>query len=160
MTTIEFSPIGFISTPFEDRAGMPIQPRGARGVHGKAVLYPAYTECLADLNGFSHIYLIYVFHKSSGYEARPIPFLDTQPRGVFSTRAPQRPNAVGLSVVRLLSVSDNVIEVSDVDMLNQTPLLDIKPYIPDFDEAEGLVKTGWLKNARKSEAKRSDNRFI
>lgn len=154
-----FEPIGVIHTPFRTREGMPIQPGGAQGIQGHIVLKEAFAAGLKDLQGFSHIILIYYFHQSSGYDLLTTPFLDQQPRGVFATRAPKRPNAIGLSVVRLLKVANHIVYVENVDMLDETPLLDIKPYVPDFD-VHRAEKTGWIRQkSTKLKDTKSDNRF-
>jgi tRNA-Thr(GGU) m(6)t(6)A37 methyltransferase TsaA len=155
----DFTPIGTIHTPHTDKAGMPIQPAGARGTPGTVEIRPELAAGLKDLDGFSHIILLYRFHQAEGYKLEVVPFLDDKPRGVFATRAPRRPNPIGLSVVRLVKVEGNVLHIENVDMLDGTPLLDIKPYVPDFDAAE-QVRTGWLETAgpRASE-KESDGRF-
>jgi tRNA-Thr(GGU) m(6)t(6)A37 methyltransferase TsaA len=159
---VDFQPIGTIRTPFTEPEGMPIQPAGARGVKGSVELLAEYAEGLRDLDGFSHIILLYWFHVSRGFELEVVPFLDTEPRGVFATRAPRRPNPIGLSVVRLDRIEGRVVHVVGVDMLDGTPLLDIKPYVPAFDAPEEPVevRTGWLEEAgRTSQEKRSDDRF-
>ena len=156
---IELQPIGTIHSPFKSKAGMPIQPSGARGIRGSVRVNEELTEGLSDLDGFSHIYLIYWFHQSKGYDLRPTPFLDKSPRGVFATRAPKRPNAIGLSVVRLLRVEKNILYIENVDILDGTPLLDIKPYFPGFDRHE-TDKNGWLeKQSQPLDAVKSDRRF-
>lgn len=156
---IQLSPIGTIRSPFNKPDGMPIQPIGARDIHGQVILDRAYVEGLSDLEGFSHIILVYYFHRSRGYALKVKPFMDDKERGLFSTRAPRRPNPIGLSVVRLLAIEDNVLEILGVDVLDGTPLLDIKPYVPKFDSVKTL-STGWLeKNAEKSKTIRSDKRF-
>ena len=104
---IEYQPIGLVHSPFEDIEGIPIQPSRARGVRGTVEVFQAFVDGLSDLNGFSHIILLYHLHKSTSYRLKVIPFLDTQPRGLFATRAPKRPNSIGLSVVRLLEVCEN-----------------------------------------------------
>jgi tRNA-Thr(GGU) m(6)t(6)A37 methyltransferase TsaA len=106
-------------------------------------VYDDYVEGLADLDGFSHIILLYHFHESSGYRLRVKPFLDNQKRGLFATRAPWRPNPIGLSVVRLVQVEGSKLTVEDVDILDNTPLLDIKPYVPEFDQRT-KTRLGWL----------------
>jgi tRNA (adenine37-N6)-methyltransferase len=157
--SIEYEPIGIIHTPFTDLEGMPIQPAGASGVEGTVEILPDYAEGLADLDGFSHVVLLYHFHRSTGFKLRVTPFLDDQPRGLFSTRAPKRPNPIGLSVVKLIRVEGPVVHVENVDVLDGTPLLDIKPYVPVFDEPQS-VRTGWLGDARRRVAeKRADDRF-
>jgi tRNA-Thr(GGU) m(6)t(6)A37 methyltransferase TsaA len=153
------TPIGRIASPHRELAGMPIQPAGARDVSGRLELEPEYAPGLADLDGFSHLILVYVFHQSRGHELQVTPFMDTEPRGLFATRAPRRPNPVGLSVVRLERISANVVHVLDVDVLDGTPLLDIKPYVPDFDAVAG-ARTGWLQKAsHRAGTMKSDGRF-
>ncbi len=154
-----FEHIGTIFTPFKSKEGMPIQPGGAKGEQGKIVLNEKLAEGLTDLDGFSHIILIYHFHESMGFELLTTPFLDDRKRGVFATRAPKRPNAIGISVVRLLRIEKNVLHVENVDMLNETPLLDIKPYIADFD-IHKTEKEGWIerKTGKLTQVK-SDKRF-
>jgi tRNA-Thr(GGU) m(6)t(6)A37 methyltransferase TsaA len=157
--SIKFQPIGVIHTPFTERAGMPIQPSGGCGVQGTVEVYPEFREGLSDLDGFSHIILLYCFHRIEGFKLRVVPFLDTRTRGVFSTRAPTRPNPIGLSVVRLLGVEDVILRIENVDILDGTPLLDIKPYVPEFD-AQTEIRTGWLEEAGKDVSKkRSNHRF-
>jgi tRNA-Thr(GGU) m(6)t(6)A37 methyltransferase TsaA len=159
MKNISYSSIGIIRTPFKDPAGMPIQPSGARGIGGTVEVDSAYCEGLKDLEGFSHICLLYHFHASRGYALKVMPFMDDTIRGVFATRAPRRPNPIGLSIVRLVRVEGCTLFVEDVDILDGTPLLDIKPYVPEFDAPEA-THTGWL--SRKSygaKKARSDNRF-
>lgn len=156
---IEFRPIGVIQSPFKEPAGMPIQPRGAAGVKGRVDIFEAYRAGLKDLDGFSHIILLYHFHRSQGFSLQVVPFLDSEPRGLFATRAPRRPNPIGLSVVRLDRIEAGVIHVRNVDILDGTPLLDIKPYVPEFD-AQVKVRTGWLETVGTAVSDRkSDNRF-
>lgn len=153
-------PIGVIRTPFADLEGMPVQPAGARGVAGTVELYDEYAAGLLDIDGFSHAILLYAFHRSTGYEAIVTPFLDSDPHGVFATRAPRRPNPIGLSVVRITGVEGPVLRVENIDVLDGTPLLDIKPYVPSF-VADDPIRIGWLQPAREAVAgKRSDDRFI
>jgi tRNA (adenine37-N6)-methyltransferase len=154
-----FIPVGIIHSPFTDIEGMPIQPRGARGISGTVDIYSEYAQGLMDLEGFSHLFLIYVFHRCPSYQLTVIPFLDISPRGVFATRAPRRPNAIGLSIVRLKEVNGTTLSIEDVDILDGTPLLDIKPYVPAFD-AYPDASSGWLENgANGAESFRSDERF-
>jgi len=127
------SSIGTIETPFNDLKGMPIQPSGAAEVQGTIVLEKEYEQGLSDLEGFSHIILLYFFHQSKGYNLMVKPFLDDQKRGLFSTRAPKRPNPIGLSIVRLIKREGNRLSIEGIDVLNGTPLIDIKPYVPGFD---------------------------
>ncbi|MGM0416031.1 MAG: tRNA (N6-threonylcarbamoyladenosine(37)-N6)-methyltransferase TrmO [Thermodesulfobacteriota bacterium] len=153
--------IGSIQSPFNAIEDMPIQPSGAAGVRGRIEILPEYIEGLADLDGFSHIIVLYHFSRVSRTELTVTPFLDPAPRGVFATRAPTRPNHIGLSVVKLLNVNDGSLEIEHVDILNGTPVLDIKPYVPAFDHPEGPVRVGWLEQKEKSsvEQHRSDMRF-
>jgi tRNA (adenine37-N6)-methyltransferase len=136
-----FSPIGVIHTPFQEKEQAPLHPARSQAV-GTVEIFPEYVQGLQDVDGLSHLILVYVFHRSQGYPLLVTPFLDDQLRGLFATRYPARPNPIGLSVVRLLAVNENVLEIAGVDMLDGTPLLDIKPYIPEFD-APGEVRLGW-----------------
>lgn len=157
--TVCFTPIGTIHTPWTDIAGMPIQPGGAQGVKGTVEIRPEFAEGLRDLEGFSRIILIYAFHRCSSYDLVTKPFLDTVPRGVFATRSPKRPNAIGFSCVRLAGKDTNILNIEDVDMLDGTPLLDIKPYVPAFDAYPDSA-CGWLeKVADNARSVRSDGRF-
>jgi tRNA-Thr(GGU) m(6)t(6)A37 methyltransferase TsaA len=156
---IHIKPIGTIHSQFTDPVGMPVQPTAAEGVKGKIVLDLAYKDGLRDLEGFSHLILIYHFHRSREGDLLVKPFLDDKEHGVFATRAPRRPNSLGLSVVKLIRVEENVLEVENLDILDGTPLLDIKPYIPDFDPNEG-IKLGWLEEFRDQITnKKADDRF-
>ena len=144
MKKIEYSPIGIIRTPFRDPEGTPIQASGARGVKGKVEIFPEYLEGLQDLEDFSHIILIYHFHLAKASQLLAKPFLDDEEHGIFAIRGPARPNPIGISTVRLDKIKDNVLSITDVDIVDQTPLLDIKPYVPEFDQRE-VSKVGWLK---------------
>ena len=156
---IEYQPIGVIHTPFSEPNGMPIQPAGAVGVKGTVEVLEAYLPGLKDLQGFSHIILVYHFHRSQSFNLEVVPFMDSEPRGLFATRAPKRPNPIGLSVVQLDKIEDGLLYIQNVDILDGTPLLDIKPYVPEFDAQEN-VRTGWLEKARKTVSNRkSDDRF-
>jgi tRNA (adenine37-N6)-methyltransferase len=156
---MELKPIGIIRSPFKELTGMPIQPAGAAGVKGTVEVFEEYRAGLKDLDGFSHIILLYRFHRSRGFDLHVVPFMDSEPRGLFATRAPKRPNAIGLSVVRLDKIEDGVLQIRNVDILDGTPLLDIKPYVPEFD-APVKVRTGWLETAGKTVSNRkSDDRF-
>ncbi|MDI9570906.1 MAG: tRNA (N6-threonylcarbamoyladenosine(37)-N6)-methyltransferase TrmO [Pseudomonadota bacterium] len=154
-----YRPIGIIHSPFNERRGMPIQPAGARGVKGRVEIDAPYRPGLKDLESFSHIILLYHFHLARDYRLEVVPFLDTVPRGLFATRAPQRPNPLGLSIVRLTGVADGILYIEDVDIVTGTPLLDVKPYVPAFDivtEATG----GWTQGKeQEARAMRSDGRF-
>jgi len=159
MKIIEYRPIGIIQSPFKNVEGMPIQPSAAKGIKGKLDIDPKYIEGLKDLEGFSHIILIYHLHLSEGYSLSVTPFLDTEIRGVFATRAPRRPNPIGISVVHLEKIENNIVHISNVDIVDGTPLLDIKPFIPEFQTNED-IQIGWLANKINLVSnKKSDNRF-
>ena len=162
MKKVEFNPIGVIHSPYNDLEGMPIQPVGARDVKGIIEIKSEYKAGLKDLDGFSHIILIYHLHLTSGHSLEVKPFLDTKKRGIFATRSPKRPNQIGLSVVRLEKVEGSKLFISDVDIVDGTPLLDIKPYIPHFDKHEDdEVHIGWFEDKHHEAAdKKSDRRFI
>ena len=156
---IEYTPIGIIRSPFKETDGMPIQPAAAVGVQGTAEVFEEYHSGLKDLDGFSHIILLYYFHRSHGFNLAVVPFLDAEPRGLFATRAPKRPNAIGLSVVQLDKIEGGIVHIQNVDILDGTPLLDIKPYVPEFDSAVG-VRTGWVQKVIPTLSRRkSDDRF-
>lgn len=153
-------PIGVVRSPFTETAGMPIQPGGARGVRGVVEVLPEFCDGLADLEDFSRVILIYLFHCSEGCSLRVVPFLDDRERGVFATRAPRRPNPIGLSVVRLVAVEGCRFVIEDVDVLDGTPLLDIKPYVPSIDAYPG-EREGWFgESARDVREARADRRFV
>lgn len=159
METITYNPIGLIRSPFKTLDNMPIQPTGAQNVLGEIHIFDDFVEGLQDLDRFSHIHLLYHFHMNSGYNLLVKPFMDTVLRGLFSTRAPKRPNMIGLSVVKIESIKGNTIHIRGVDVLDQTPLLDIKPFVTKFDAAPA-DRFGWLdQNAQKAESFRSDKRF-
>ena len=145
MNEINFIPIGTISSPFKEPRGVPIQPSGAIGIKGRVEIYPEYAEGLKDIDGFSHIILIYYFHLAKKSSLSVTPFMDKHQHGVFATRASARPNPIGFSVLELEKVDGNLLFVKDIDILDGTPLLDIKPCVPQFDFRD-VTKTGWLKD--------------
>ncbi|MCD6430001.1 MAG: tRNA (N6-threonylcarbamoyladenosine(37)-N6)-methyltransferase TrmO [Deltaproteobacteria bacterium] len=152
-------PIGVICSPFKELDKMPIQPKSAVGELGKVVIDDEYAAGLQDLEGFSHIYLIYKFHQCRKTKLKVIPFMDVVERGVFATRAPVRPNHIGLSIVKLQEVRGNTLVIEGVDVLDGTPLLDVKPYVAKFDQV-GLSRDGWVKAGEEEIVeKRSDSRF-
>jgi tRNA (adenine37-N6)-methyltransferase len=161
MKSVKYRPIGVIHSPFKDLEGMPIQPIGAKDIKGQIQLNEAYAEGLEDLEGFSHIILLYHLHLSIGHLLKVKPFLDNVERGIFSTRAPKRPNPIGISVVRLDKIEGTTIHISNVDIIDGTPLLDIKPYVPHFDKDEDEeIRIGWFEDKhQEASKKRSDNRF-
>ena len=144
MTEFIMRPIGVIHSPFVDKGQTPIQPSRSQAV-GHVEVYPEYAEGLQDIEGFSHIILLYVFHRSDGCVLHVKPFLDDQLHGLFATRYPYRPNPIGLSVVQLRARRQHSLEIVGVDVLDGTPLLDIKPYVPEFDAATD-TRVGWYGN--------------
>ena len=159
MMKIHFQSIGIIHSPFTTLDQMPIQPTGAASQKGYIEIFPEYQDGLKDLEGFSHIILLYHFHKAPRVDMTVTPFLDKQPRGVFATRAPTRPNPIGLSIVRLVRIEALKIYLANVDILDGTPLLDINPYVPQFDQPDE-VSIGWLASAQDDvKEKRADERF-
>jgi tRNA-Thr(GGU) m(6)t(6)A37 methyltransferase TsaA len=140
---VTFRPIGIIRTPFVDTERMPIQATAAIGVPGRIEIDAEFVEGLADLDGFSHLILLYHLHRMTAARLTVTPFLDDRPHGIFATRSPARPNPIGLSTVRLVAIEGSTLEVEDVDMVDGTPLLDIKPYVPAFDERDD-VRVGWF----------------
>ena len=150
-------PIGVIHSPFREPAGTPIQAAMAEGVEGRVEVFPEYAAGLKDLDGFDRIWLVYQFDRAPPPRLVVTPFLDDVPRGVFATRAPCRPNPIGLSAVRLERIEAGVLYVRDVDILDGTPLLDIKPYVPRFDHFE-VRRCGWLDHVADDRAV-ADDRF-
>jgi tRNA-Thr(GGU) m(6)t(6)A37 methyltransferase TsaA len=157
MNYIRLRPIGEVHTPFKEPKGTPIQPAMADGARGTVTVFEEFQDGLKDLEGFERIWLICWFHRAPEARLLVIPFLDDQQRGVFATRAPARPNPIGISSVRLLRVDRNVLTVADVDIVDGTPLLDIKPYAPALD-CYKVKRSGWLDKAHKSR-RVADERF-
>jgi len=160
MKSFELKPIGIVRTPFQDLKNMPIQPGGASGVRGTLEIFSEFQEGLKDVELFSHLFLLYRFHRAVRTSLEVIPFLDSEKRGVYATRSPLRPNHIGLSVVHLLERKENILDIENVDILDGTPLLDIKPYVLQFDGVEN-PSSGWITaNSHEVAAKRSDERFL
>jgi len=160
---IHLQQIATVRSPFCDLVNMPVQPKGAKDIYATIEFKKEYAEGLKDLDGFSHVYLIYYFHEVKVPKLSVIPFNDKThtPRGVFSTRTPMHPNSLGLSVVELVKVEGNIVTIKGVDILDGTPLLDIKPYIENFDRVEGESRSGWMQSsADEVSEKKSDDRFI
>jgi tRNA-Thr(GGU) m(6)t(6)A37 methyltransferase TsaA len=156
---IRYKPIGIIHSPFKEPKGTPIQPAGAKGINGTVEMFPEYAEGLKDIEGFSHIILLYHFHLCKGAALIAKPYLDNEAHGVFAMRGPSRPNPIGISVVCLVKVEGNVLHIQDVDIVDGTPLLDIKPYVPEFDIRE-VARIGWLANkVHKLSQSKDDGRF-
>jgi tRNA-Thr(GGU) m(6)t(6)A37 methyltransferase TsaA len=145
MNEIRYKPIGIIHSPLRKSQSVPIQSVASKGIEGSVEVAREYVEGLKDIEGFSHIILIYHFHLSRDSSLIVKPYLDENLHGVFSTRAPSRPNPIGISIVRLTKVEDNIMHIQDLDVLDGTPLLDIKPYVPKFDQRK-TARIGWLKN--------------
>ncbi|MCC6146437.1 MAG: tRNA (N6-threonylcarbamoyladenosine(37)-N6)-methyltransferase TrmO [Anaerolineaceae bacterium] len=141
MTPFTFTPIGVIHSPFQEKTETPIQAIRSNA-RGSVEVFPEYTAGLEGIEEFSHLILLYVFHRSEEYKLMVQPFLDDQKRGLFTTRYPCRPNPLGFSVVGLTARRGHTLEIAGVDVLDGTPLLDIKPYIPDFDHRTGVC-CGW-----------------
>ncbi len=155
--------VATIHSPFCELINMPVQPKGARDTYATIEFDKEFEEGLKDLDGFSHVYLIYYFHEVKEPKLSVVPFNDMThtPRGVFSTRTPMHPNSIGLSVVELVKVEGNIVTIKGVDILDGTPLLDIKPYIENFDRVDGEVKSGWMRASKyEVSRKKSDDRFV
>ncbi len=160
MYEIRYKPIGVVRSPFKEPQGVPIQSVVAKGIKGTVEVFPEFAGGLKDIDGFSHIILLCAFHLTKGFSLTVKPFVDNEIRGVFATRAPSRPNPIGLSIVRLLSVNGDVLRISDVDIVDGTPVLDIKPYITDFD-VRNPEKMGWFDTkAHEIENMTDDGRFV
>jgi tRNA-Thr(GGU) m(6)t(6)A37 methyltransferase TsaA len=159
MNEIKYKPIGIIHSPFKEPQGTPIQPAGAKGTNGTVEIFLEYAEGLKDIEGFSHIILLYHFHLSKESALIAKPYMDNETHGVFAMRGPSRPNPIGISIVCLVRVEGNMLHIRDVDIVDGTPLLDIKPYIPEFDIRE-VQRIGWLeRNVHKLSTSKDDGRF-
>ena len=156
---IIYTPVGIIHTPYKELKGIPIQPPGAENIKGTVEIEKKFALGLKDLAAFSHVILIYNFHLAKGYSLEVIPFLDKSPHGMFATRTPKRPNTIGISVVRLKKIQGNKLFIENIDVIDGTPLLDIKPYVKEFDNP-GDSKNGWLrKSVHKLKKIKADERF-
>lgn len=144
---LELTPIGVVHSPHREATGAPIQPRWAAGIEGTVEVFPEFAPGLRDLDGFDRVWLLYWFDRVRAAQLEAVPYLDTQTRGIFATRAPSRPNAIGLSCVRLVAVKGTTLRVAELDVLDGTPLLDIKPFIPDFDVFP-VERIGWYAQAQ------------
>lgn len=159
MKDIVYQPIGIIRSPHKQASGTPIQPTAAQDIQGQIEIYPEYVDGLQDVDGFSYLILLYHFDRVRDYHLRVKPFLDDKVRGVFSTRAPSRPNPIGLSVVKLVRIVGNCLEITGVDVLDGTPLLDLKPYVDRFD-VRLSERQGWLaENLKNLDSTSDDGRF-
>jgi tRNA-Thr(GGU) m(6)t(6)A37 methyltransferase TsaA len=159
MAEIKYKPIGIIHSPFDEPKGTPIQSTGAEGIKGTIELFPEYADGLKDLEGFSHFILLYHFHLAKEAPLIVKPYMDNNAHGVFAMRGPSRPNPIGISIVRLIRIEKNILHIQDVDIVDGTPLLDIKPYVPEFD-ARKVQRIGWLEgNVIKLAKSKDDGRF-
>jgi tRNA-Thr(GGU) m(6)t(6)A37 methyltransferase TsaA len=159
-TAVTYHPIGVVESPHRDPSGTPIQPAGARGVRATVRLRPELEPALDGLAGFSHLILVFHCHRATAGPLRCTPYLDNEPHGLFATRSPARPNPIGLSVVRLVAVRGATLEIEDVDLLDGTPVLDVKPFVPTFDQPAGEVRVGWLEGrVDTAPSARADDRF-
>jgi len=159
MSEVVYKPIGVVHSPFKEPQDVPIQSVAAKGVMGSVEVAREYVEGLRDVEGFSHLILIYHCHLAQEYSLLVRPFLDERLHGVFSTRAPSRPNPIGVSIVRLTKIEKNILHIQDLDIIDGTPLLDIKPFVPEFDQRKA-ERIGWLtKNVDKLHSGRDDGRF-
>ena len=157
--SIKLKPIGIIHSPFTEPKGIPIQPTAGKDIQGTVEVFSEYAGGLKDLDGFSHIVLVCYFHLAKEYSLEVIPFMDDQFHGVFATRAPSRPNPIGLSVVRLDKIEGNILHIRDLDIVDDTPLLDIKPYVSAFVPGD-VQRTGWLeRNVKRLPNAKDDGRF-
>lgn len=160
MKEIIFKPIGIIHSPFKTLDNVPIQHTGARGKRGTIEIFQEFVAGLKDVGGFSHLILLYHLHKVEHFSLQVKPFLDTIEHGIFACRSPVRPNPIGLTVVKLIEIKNNLITIENLDMLDETPLLDIKPCLPMIDDIQN-VRLGWLTGKiEQFETKKSDSRFM
>jgi tRNA-Thr(GGU) m(6)t(6)A37 methyltransferase TsaA len=143
LVALNLRAVGVIHSPFAEAAGTPIQPCYAQGAEGQVLVDDAYAPALDHIEGFERVWLIYWMDRVKGFKTHVIPYRDTREHGLFATRSPCRPNPIGISVVRFVRREGRVLHVADIDILDGTPLLDIKPYVPDFDAHPG-AKAGWF----------------
>lgn len=159
MNTLTYKPIGVVHSPFKEPKNVPIQATASKGIAGTIEIYPQYVEGLKDLEGFSHIILLYHFHLIKSGSLLVKPFLDDHLHGVFATRTPARPNPIGISIVQLTGIQNTTLHIQDVDIIDGTPLIDIKPYVPKFDHRK-TTKIGWFSGKiSKLKSTRDDGRF-
>jgi tRNA (adenine37-N6)-methyltransferase len=154
---IKIQAIGIIRTPFLEASGTPIQAAYGKDINGQVLLNDAYAPALDDIEGFERLWLIYWMDRVGKFKPRVIPYRDTREHGLFATRSPSRPNPIGMSVVRLLKRDGSVLHIADIDILDGTQLLDIKPYIPEFD-AHSISKAGWF-DTPGVDRREADDRF-
>ncbi len=159
MNEIIYKPIGIIHSPYKQPEGTPIQAESGKDIEGMIEIFPEFSDGLKDLDGFSHIILLYHFHLIINGPLIVKPFMDDQEHGIFAIRGPARPNPIGMSITRLFKIEENKLYIRDIDIVDGTPLLDIKPYVPAFD-VKVAEKIGWLQNNQhKLDTSRDDGRF-
>ena len=159
MKSITYHPIGIIHSNYKKKEGMPIQGSLSKNSKGRIEIFTKYQEGLKELEGFSHIIIIYHFHLSKGFSLLTMPFLEDIEHGIFACRAPKRPNPIGISIAKLEKVVGNIIYISECDIIDGTPLLDIKPYVSKFD-IRSNVRDGWMQRKLKHAKEfKSDNRY-
>lgn len=160
MKNIIYQPIGIVHSPFKKVAGMPIQPCGAKEAGGSIEIFTKYEKGLKDIEGFSHIIVLYHFHKITHWASEVIPFMDNKLHGIFATRSPARPNAIGISILPLLRREGSWLYVEELDILDKTPVLDLKPFFGPYDNRI-QVRSGWLETVVKTPGNVvADNRFL
>jgi len=149
---IKFKPIGVVHSPFKRKEDIQsnkyASANGFDSVQGELEIFDEYAAGLKDIDGFSHLFVLFVFHKSKGFKLHTKPLLDDKLRGVFATRSPHRPNPIGITIVRVIKRRGNILKVTGVDMIEGTPIIDIKPYTPR--DQKFPLKIGWLKDKMKS----------
>jgi tRNA (adenine37-N6)-methyltransferase len=159
VTEIVYRPVAFVRSPFKELAGMPLQSVAAGDVEGTIEVEPEFVAGLQDIAGFSHLFVIAHLHRGAPGGLVVMPFLDDTPRGVFATRSPRHPNPIGLSIVRLLAVAGSTLHVGNLDLVDGTPVLDVKPYVPEFDHV-AAERIGWFaERAAAVHRVRADARF-
>jgi tRNA (adenine37-N6)-methyltransferase len=160
MSEIIYKPIGLIHSPYKGLRNLPVQPSGAVGIKGFIEIFPEYESGLADLDGFSHVVVIYHMHLVKSFSLKVIPFIDNEERGIFATRAPVRPNPIGLTVVKLIGIRKNILEIENIDIVDLTPVIDIKPYF-NLVEKDQPVRIGWMTGKTdRLKTKKTDTRFL
>ena len=159
MNQVSYTPIGVIHSPFKEPKNVPIQAAASKGIQGTIEMNSEFAEGVEDLDGFSHLILLYHFNLVKGFSLKAKPFLDDALRGVFASRSPARPNPIGISIVRVRKIENKTLHIEDVDIIDGTPLLDIKPCVPKFDYRR-TTQIGWYNDKLgKLRKARDDDRF-
>jgi tRNA-Thr(GGU) m(6)t(6)A37 methyltransferase TsaA len=158
---VVYRPIGIVASPHTDLDGMPLQPIADAEGNSRIAVFEPHRGCLEDLAGFSHVWVIAHLHETAGWDPAVATFLDDRTHGTFATRSPRRPNAIGLSLARIAAVEELAVVVAGIDLLDGTPVLDLKPYVPLFDTPDEEVTAGWFEGrAERVFERRSDDRFL